>query len=89
VDGAGARRVNSVALRCAVSQRKYEDPIVRLPSEASPQLGHHPRPLQENGTRCSRAQPSHQNRATPPSNTASRRCRDKARRLLNPLTERR
>jgi len=24
-----------------------------------PQLGHHPRPLQESGTRCSRAQPSH------------------------------
>jgi Binding-protein-dependent transport system inner membrane component len=34
-----------------------------------PQLGHHPRLLQENGTRCSRAQPSHRNRATPCSTT--------------------
>jgi hypothetical protein len=34
-----------------------------------PQLGHHARPLHENGTRCSRAQPSHRNRATPCSNT--------------------
>jgi ribulose-5-phosphate 4-epimerase/fuculose-1-phosphate aldolase len=29
--------------------------VIRRP----PQLGHHPRPLHENGTRCSRPQPSH------------------------------
>ena len=32
--------------------------VIRRP----PQLGHHARPLHENGTRCSRAQPSDGNR---------------------------
>jgi hypothetical protein len=39
--------------------------VIRRP----PQRGHHAGPLHENGTKCSRPQPSHRNHATPCSTT--------------------